>query len=210
MKNKWKYGDINKKTGLVFKSYDKRYKKGETWITLEQYERYRKNNILRSKENYKTDDYRKKRKKYTQNPLYKYKRNEHNKKKYREDSNYRSSQTNIKKVKKWDRTLIFSAVKSAKKRNQICDIDIEWVQKKYKEQNGLCFWFGIEMIPSIIPNHPQQPSLDRLDNAIGYTKDNTVLCCLFANLGRKNSSKEIMIDFVSKIKKKTTLKKKIG
>ena len=37
---------------------------------------------------------------------------------------------------------------------------------------------------------PQQWTLDRLDNSIGHSKDNVVICCLSCNLRRKTMSEE--------------------
>lgn len=37
---------------------------------------------------------------------------------------------------------------------------------------------------------PQQWTLDRLDNSIGHSKNNVVICCLSCNLGRKTMNEE--------------------
>lgn len=61
------------------------------------------------------------------------------------------------------------------------------VLEQYAAQDGKCFWFGVEMIPSVGIRDPQRPSIDRLDNSRGYTPDNIVLACIAANVGRSNS-----------------------
>ena len=57
----------------------------------------------------------------------------------------------------------------------------------FNKQDGLCYWFKIPLIPSKDKKHPQQPSLDRLDSSKGYTRDNVVLCCYSANIGRNEN-----------------------
>ena len=69
----------------------------------------------------------------------------------------------------------------------------------YKNQKGLCYWFKIPLIPSNNSKHPQQPSLDRLDRNKGYTKDNVVLTCYSANIGRNENNLETWKNFLNKI-----------
>jgi hypothetical protein len=66
----------------------------------------------------------------------------------------------------------------------------------YEEQRGLCFWFKIPLVPSNGKKHPQQPSLDRIDRNKGYTRDNVVLCCYSANIGRNENDVETWKNFL--------------
>ena len=66
----------------------------------------------------------------------------------------------------------------------------------FEKQNGLCYWFKIPLKPSENHKHPQQPSLDRLDRNKGYTKDNVVLTCYSANIGRNENNVETWVDFL--------------
>ena len=52
------------------------------------------------------------------------------------------------------------------------------------------FWYGVPLLRTSRSKHPQQPSLDRLDNSGGYTIGNVVLTSLAANLGRNTASVE--------------------
>ena len=69
----------------------------------------------------------------------------------------------------------------------------------FKKQNGLCYWFNIPLVPSNHKKHPQQPSLDRLDRNKGYIKDNVVLCCYSANIGRNENEIDVWKDFLKKL-----------
>jgi hypothetical protein len=61
--------------------------------------------------------------------------------------------------------------------------------KLSEKQNGLCYWTNIP-IDFTLKDKLRKPSLDRLDNSKGYTKDNVVLTTLFANLGRRDATIE--------------------
>jgi len=69
--------------------------------------------------------------------------------------------------------------------------------KRNEKQNGLCYWFKIPLTPSTGKKHPQQPSLDRLDRNKGYTKDNVVLTCYAANIGRNENDVETWSEFLN-------------
>lgn len=102
---------------------------------------------------------------------------------------------------KWAKALLFQAKHSSKIRNHSdLDIDEKWIEEKLIEQNNKCYWLGIDLITTKVKNHPQKISLDRLNCNIGYTKQNTVLSSIFANLGRKSTSEELMIDFIKTLK----------
>jgi hypothetical protein len=81
------------------------------------------------------------------------------------------------------------------------DFDSKYIKELYNNQNKKCYWFDIEITPSKIPRHPFKPSIDRLDNNKGYTKDNIVLCSLMANFARNSLQEEEWIDVVKKFKK---------
>lgn len=198
---KWKNGELNPETGLIFKAYSKNYKNGEAWLTKEKFEYYKLKAKERVRKKYLFDeDFKKKRKKYTQSETYKAKANKIKKLKWKNNPEFREKVKRDRKVNKWYATVFLSAKSSAKIRKQEISITPEWILNKFNEQNGKCYWLNIDMIPSILPNHPQQPSLERLDINLGYTKENTVICCLFANLGRKDNSKEIMTEFIKNLK----------
>lgn len=100
-----------------------------------------------------------------------------------------------RRVRLWQNTLL----NDCKHRKLEFNIDVDYINELYKKQNGKCYWFGVDLIPSEIKKHPQQPSLDRLDNKIGYVKGNVVLTCYSANIGRNESSYEVWSEFIKKI-----------
>lgn len=124
------------------------------------------------------------------------------KKKYRkDDKNIEKEKLKYqeRKIRLWANFL----VRNSKTRKCENTITVDDVLEMYKKQNGLCFWFKIPMIPSLTKKHPQQPSLDRIDRFKGYTKDNVVLCCYAANIGRNETDIQVWEDFIDVLTNKT-------
>lgn len=101
-----------------------------------------------------------------------------------------------RRVRLWQNTLIHDS----KYRKIENNITVDDINEMFENQNGLCYWFNIPLIPSDQKKHPQQPSLDRLDRNKGYTKDNVVLCCYSANIGRNENDLETWVEFITKLK----------
>lgn len=97
-----------------------------------------------------------------------------------------------RRVRLWQNTLI----NDSKKRGKEHDLTVNDINELYDKQNGLCYWFKVPLIPSDKSKHPQQPSLDRLDRNKGYTKDNVVLTCYSANIGRNENDLETWETFI--------------
>jgi hypothetical protein len=78
----------------------------------------------------------------------------------------------------------------------------------WNKQDQLCYWFKIPLdfnllfsnYPGYFPKHPLAPSVDRIDDAKDYTKDNIVICCRFANFGRNVYPFKEFHDVVSLLK----------
>jgi hypothetical protein len=100
-----------------------------------------------------------------------------------------------RRVRLWQNTLI----NDSKNRGVQHTLKVGDINHMFEEQKGLCYWFKVPLIPSENSKHPQQPSLDRLDGTKGYTKDNVVLACYSANIGRNDNSVEVWEEFIKKI-----------
>jgi hypothetical protein len=104
-----------------------------------------------------------------------------------------------RKIRLWSNFLIHNS----KSRDCENTITVNDILEIYKKQNGLCYWFKIPMIPTLTKKHPQQPSLDRINRFEGYAKDNVVLCCYAANIGRNETEVGVWEDFVDVLINKT-------
>jgi len=102
-----------------------------------------------------------------------------------------------RRVRLWQNTLIHDS----KHRGVENTITVNDINEMFENQNGLCYWFKIPLVPSDKSKHPQQPSLDRLDRNKGYTKDNVVLTCYSANIGRNENDLETWIEFLKILNK---------
>lgn len=117
----------------------------------------------------------------------------------RKDSEFRKIESVKQKERRfrlWQNTLLHDS----KYRNLKFDIDIEHINYLFEKQNGKCYWFGVDLIPSMDKKHPQQPSLDRIDNNLGYIKGNVVLSCYSANIGRNENNYDVWKEFIKQIK----------
>ena len=132
-----------------------------------------------------------------------------NKKKYREDS----KNIEKEKLKSQERKLrlwVNNLLHSTKRRNCENTLTVDEILEIYKSQNGLCYWFNIPLIPTLTNKHPQQPSIDRLDRFKGYTKDNVVLTCYAANIGRNETSVDVWQNFISLLFNGKSQESKLG
>jgi hypothetical protein len=77
------------------------------------------------------------------------------------------------------------------------NLTVDDINEMFNKQNGLCYWFKIPLVPSNHKKHPQQPSLDRLDSRKGYKRDNVVLCCYSANIGRNENDLDTWKNFLN-------------
>lgn len=100
-----------------------------------------------------------------------------------------------RRVRLWQNTLLHDS----KHRKIDHTLTINDINEMLEKQNGLCYWFKIPLIPSNKHKHPQQPSLDRLDRDKGYTKDNVVLCCYSANIGRNENDLDTWLEFIKSL-----------
>jgi hypothetical protein len=78
------------------------------------------------------------------------------------------------------------------------DIDGAFVLELFERQGGRCYWLGVPLIPSTDKRGSQRPSLDRVDCSRGYTKDNVVLACKFANIGRQDVPADKFLEFLER------------
>jgi hypothetical protein len=113
----------------------------------------------------------------------------------RKNSDFRKKESlkqKERRIRLWQNALI----NDSKYRGIENTLTVDDINELFKKQNGLCFWFKVPLIPSDKSKNPQQPSLDRLDRNKGYTKDNVVLTCYSANIGRNDNDIEIWKNFL--------------
>jgi hypothetical protein len=66
-------------------------------------------------------------------------------------------------------------------------IDEDYLDKLFHGQSKRCYWLGtlIELSDVFVKDHPLAPSVDRLNNDMGYVPGNVVIASRFANTGRR-------------------------
>lgn len=66
------------------------------------------------------------------------------------------------------------------------EINLDDIKEMWQSQGGRCYWLGINMsLEDLeIKDSPFAPSVERLNNDIGYVNGNVVLASRFSNRGR--------------------------
>ncbi len=104
------------------------------------------------------------------------------------------------RVSAWQISMAHRCKAVAKKKRLDFDLDAEFIESLHAQQDGRCYWLGVKLQPSLEVRNPLQPSIDRIDCSKGYTKDNVVLSCQFANMGRSAMTAERFREFVGSLK----------
>lgn len=109
--------------------------------------------------------------------------------------------TRVQRVTRWWVWLAICCRTNAKHKKHVPhDIDGDYLLQLFNEQKGRCHWLGIPLVPSINARDPQRPSVDRLQPELGYVRGNVVPSCIFANLGRSQSSVQRTREFLDTLR----------
>ncbi len=93
--------------------------------------------------------------------------------------------------------------KSSKKRNQLYDVDIEYLEMLWEQQDGICPFTKQKLVLKQYSDDnisaPYSASIDRIDNSKGYIKGNIRFVALMFNYARNRFSDEQVIDFCKNV-----------
>jgi hypothetical protein len=94
--------------------------------------------------------------------------------------------------------------KNGIKRTEPLDVTIDelYLIQQYKNQEGKCYWTGFPLNPYGVyeKDNPLSPSLERLDESLGYIPGNVVLALRLFNLGRQRCPENKFKHQVNKLK----------
>lgn len=85
----------------------------------------------------------------------------------------------------------------AKKIKLPYDINQEFLEEKFTEQCGLCFYSKLPMTKNV--GKSNTASVDRIQASKGYTRDNVVLCCDSVNSMKNSMSYETFVELCENI-----------
>lgn len=94
--------------------------------------------------------------------------------------------------------------KNGIKRTEPLDVTIDelYLITQYKNQEGKCYWTGFPLNPYGVyeKDNPLSPSLERLNESLGYVPGNVVLALRLFNLGRQRCPEKKFKQQVNKLK----------
>jgi hypothetical protein len=93
---------------------------------------------------------------------------------YQKDRNPSAIQSNIREIESAVRTAVSKAKSRASRKGREFDIDSAWAIKSVRSNGYRCPLTGIKFLEPSGSSfmHPYKPSIDRIDNSLGYTKQN--------------------------------------
>ena len=105
------------------------------------------------------------------------------------------------------RKIIHQAKSRAKTRGLPFDIDLPFIMGLMAECDYRCAQTGIPLqlrCPRTgATQNPYSPSLDRIDNAKGYTRDNVQVVCFIFNQAKSVFDDSVVFDFVERVTSRT-------
>jgi hypothetical protein len=116
----------------------------------------------------------------------------------------------------WEHRLFWSAYRhigtaNGKGAKLEFSITVETVKFQFEKQNNLCHWAKMPMDLTIgaekTKYNPRSPSIDRIDNCVGYTPENIVITLWSINRMRGSMSYNEFHDFINEIVQAKTKKK---
>ena len=90
-------------------------------------------------------------------------------------------------------TFLVSCRNNAQKRGNEFDLTAQDLIDMWAKQEGTCCYSGFQM--ELQPNSPFSVSVERVDNSIGYTVENTVLVCKAVNSMKSSMTGEQFLMF---------------
>jgi len=115
--------------------------------------------------------------------------------------------------KYFNNRLITSAKKGAIKRNIPFKIELKHLDEIYEKQNGVCFYSGVTLMLGDKYSGADwvnsNISIDRVDNKLGYTAENCVLCLKEIQLMKSTRTKEEVVLLANKVNKRQSISEKI-
>lgn len=80
------------------------------------------------------------------------------------------------------------------------ELDYEFIKELWERQGGKCYYTNLPMTYNYSKKSPFHASIDRKDSTIGYTKENSVLCCLSINYAKNSFTEEQLQEFLKAYK----------